>query len=384
MRIGIFTNNYLPRVSGLANSIEGFRKGFEKLGHDFYIFAPRYGSYIDKNKNIFRLKNSLFLKKENYALPLGHTKKLEKLVESLNLDIIHSQHPWFIGHSARHFARKFKKPLLFTYHTLYDQYLHYVPLIPSFVLKFFVMNFAIAYCNSCQAVIAPTPSVKKTLLKYKVSTPIYIVPSGVDTEKFSSIRKETIREKLRLKESDLLLVTVARLAPEKNLEFLLRVFKKLSGKRSNVYYLIVGGGPSAEGLKKLARDLNLEKKVFFAGPIPAEFVAPYFKAGDLFIYSSLSETQGLIIIEAFAAGLPAVAIKASGSEDQIRDGANGFLTENSEEDFLQKTLRVLDDIGLREKMSKMAISTANEYSIDAVSRKLLRVYEEVKEKWQRK
>ncbi len=383
MRIGIFTNNYLPRISGLANSIEGFRMGMEKLGQEFYIFAPRYGNYIDKDKNIFRLKNSLFIKKENYSLPLGHTKELEELVESLNLDVIHSQHPWFIGHTARHFARKFKKPLLFTYHTLYDQYVHYVPLIPPFVLKFFVMNFAIAYCNSCQAVIAPTPSVEKTLLKYKVSIPIYIVPSGVNVEKFHSARKETIRKQFGIKDDDLLLVTVARLAPEKNLEFLLNVFKKLSKKRDNVYYLIVGGGPSLEGLKKLTRDLRLEKKVFFAGPIPAEFVAPYFKAGDLFIYSSLSETQGLIIIEAFAAGLPVVAVKASGSQDQIQNGINGFLTENSEKDFLHKTLKVLDDVALRKKMSKTAISTASEYSIDAVSRKMLRVYEEVINKWHR-
>lgn len=414
MKIGVFTNNYLPAVSGVGISIENFRVELTKLGHQVFIFAPNYKEAKTEKQfnggpeNIFRFP-SLELGKDikYYSLVLPFTPKIDHVIKGVGLDIIHSQHPYWVGQIAMWYAKRLKLPLVFTYHTLYEEYSHYVPMVPQPLLKWYLKKSSLEYALKSDAVVAPSQSVKQMLEsrieKYisslKISAKYFsknlsveIVPSGINMEKFNpphrrTENRKTIREKYGITDNDIALLCICRLAPEKNLDFLIRslasILNPLAGNKSsseNVYLMLVGGGSYKEYLAALAREFGIGSKIKFVGPISNDRIADYYKAGDVFVYSSLTETQGIVLIEALASGLPVAAVDASGSRDVITNDENGFLTKNDAAEFREKVRCLINDLELRKKFSQAAFKTANNYSIENCTQKLLAVYEKAIER----
>lgn len=400
MRIGIFTNNYLPSTSGVTISVENFRKELTRLGHQALIFAPNYKEtkferkILDRKKNIFRFP-SIRLGKDTsyYSLAFPFTPKIDYIIKNSSLDIIHSQHPYWVGQTAMWYSKRLKLPLVFTYHTLYEEYSHYVPILPQTLVKWYLKKSSLEYALKSDIVVAPSQSVKTMLEKrvseylssikigikdYSGQLPIRVIPSGIDLEKFKNGDGKIIREKYGITDNDVILLCVCRLAPEKNLDFLIRSLASIlnSSAGENVYLMLVGGGGSyAEYLRALANKFKLGDKIKFTGAIPNDKIADYYKAGDVFVYSSVTETQGLILIEALASGLPVVAVDASGSRDTIINNKNGFLTKDDEAEFGEKVKYLIDNLELRKKFSQAAIETAKNYSIENCAKKLLQVYE---------
>jgi 1,2-diacylglycerol 3-alpha-glucosyltransferase len=381
MKIGIFTNNYRPITGGLTTSIVGFKKGLEAKGHDVFIFAPRFPNYSDSQKNTYRYPSINLRYKTTYPLAIPFSRRNSKIIKNLDLDIIHSQHPQLMGWAAQHWAGKLKLPLVFTNHTRYESYTHYIPLIPQSLLKWLAVKSSTNYANSCNAVIAPTKEIKDILLKNGVVSPIEVIPSGIDIAKFSNLDKKRVRAEIRksygIGEKEILLLCIDRVAPEKNLEFLLRVFQKVSSKNKQIRFMLVGDGPSLPGIKKLAEKLGIIDKMTFPGLIALERIAQYYASGDIFIHSSLTETQGLITVEAMASALPVVAIKATGVCDLITNNQNGILTENSEEEFSRAVLKLIADENYRIRLGKNAFEEAEKYSIENSTEKLIKVYQEL-------
>lgn len=405
MKIGVFTNNYLPMVSGVGISIENFRVELTKLGHQIFIFAPDYKeTKLAKRpaanaKNVFRFP-SLGLGKNtsHYSLALPFTLKVDRIVKQAGLDIIHSQHPYWIGQTAMWYARRLKLPLVFTYHTIYEEYSHYIPVVPQPLLKWYLKKSSLEYALKSDAVVTPSQSVKQMLEsrieKYisslKISAKYFsknlsieVVPSGIDMEKFKNGDRKAIREKYDITDDDIVLLCVCRLAPEKNLDFLIRSLAPIlnSSAGGNIYLMLVGGGGSyLEYLRALANEFELGDKIKFTGSISNDKIADYYKAGDVFVHSSLTETQGLILTEALASGLPIVAVDASGSRDVITNNENGFLTENNPAEFRGKVKYLIDNLELRKKFSQAAPDSAKDYSVANCAKKLLLVYEKAIEK----
>lgn len=400
MRIGIFTNNYFPAVSGVAISVENFRIELTRLGHQVFIFAPNYKEIklakrpAANAKNVFRFP-SLGLGKNTsyYSLALPFTLKIDRIVRQAGLDILHSQHPYWIGQTAMWYARRLKLPLVFTYHTIYEEYSHYIPIVPQPLLKWYLKKSSLDYALKSDAVIAPGQSVKSMLenriAKYVSSLrigvryfskglPIEVVPSGIDVEKFKNGNRKFVREKYGIADNDIILLCVCRLAPEKNLDFLIRSLAPIlnSSAGGNIYLMLVGGGGSyREYLKALANEFELSSKIKFTGSISNDKITDYYKAGDVFVHSSVTETQGLILTEALASGLPVVAVDASGSRDVITNNENGFLTENNPAEFREKVKFLIDNLELRKKLSRAALDSAKDYSVESCAKKLLQVYE---------
>lgn len=395
-RVGIFTNNYLPRSSGITISIENFRKELTRLGHQVFVFAPNYRGMTDISKEeaegVFRFP-SLGLGKGmfDYSVALPFTPKIDRIIKKLDLDLIHSQHPFWIGQTGMWYAKKLKIPLVFTYHTLYEEYSHYVPLAPQKFLKWYLKKSSLEYVLKSDLVIAPSESVKtmleKRIQKYLFSLyanlketesnlSIKVIPSGIDVGKFENGDRKGVRANYKLKPGDILLLCVCRLGQEKNLDFLIKSLGPLLKKRRNTKLLIVGDGPYRSRLEELTRILGLNDKIIFSGFVENSRIVDYYKAADVFVYASVTETQGLILAEALLSGLPVVAVDASGSRDVVKDGENGFLVAESENDFMEKTEKILDNQKLREKLKKQAAKSAESYSLENCTRKLISAYEE--------
>jgi len=372
MKIGFFTNVYKPVINGVVSSICSFKKGLEELGHEIYVFVPTSPGYKDGERNIVRIDSVGLPLQHDYRISLPPlAKKMLKIIKSL--DIIHTQHPFVMGNYGSFFADVYEKPLVFTHHTQYDKYSHYVPFRQEAV-KMFTRWIVKDYANKCDCVIAPSESIKKIIINQGVVSRIEVVPTGIDLMVFENADKNIVREKYNIEPGQKLLLYVGRIAKEKNLEFLLNAFRLVLKKKPDSYLMLVGYGPEEGYLDGLIKKTGIEKNIFQAGV--SSSVQDYYAAADLFVFSSLTETQGLVLVEAMAAGTPVVAVDSAGVKDVV-DGKNGSLTKNNISEFSERIIKLLENDALRKEMSQNARKTASSYSIQKMSRKMLKVYESV-------
>jgi len=376
MKIGIFTNNYLPNPYGVSSSIESFRKEFEALGHEVFIFAPNWKDFKDTNPHVFRYPSIDITLKFRFPLPIPYSRKMDKILENLDLDIIHSQHPNLLGNAAAKWARKKKIPLVFTWHTLYDQYANFVPFLPKKFVSWWAIRNARIYANKCDQVIVPTNSVKAIIEGWGVTNRhIENIPTGVEEKVFANQNRKLIREKFGVRDDDVLLVLVSRLTEEKNIKFLFNAVCEILQNNMKIKFLVVGDGYLLPELKRLAQALNLSKLIIFAGIVLRENIKNYYAAGDIFVYASKSETQGMIINEAMYAGLPVVAVRATGIEDSVEDGKTGLLVAEDKTEFKVAVKKLITDKNMRQQFSAAAQKIAHEkYTAQVCAQGMLEIY----------
>lgn len=403
MKIAIFTNNYLPNPYGVSGSVESFRKVFEKLGHEVFIFAPEWKGYADKNTNVYRYPAFETNVKIKFPLAVPYSLKISETLENIDLDIVHSQHPNLLGSAAMRLAKKKNIPLVFTWHTLYDQYAHFAPFIPAKLAAWWTIRNARNYANKCDVVIAPTPSVIEIIRKWGVTNEnISAIPTGVEEDQFSDPDREAIRRKYGVKDNEILLVLVSRLTAEKNVEFLLDAVADILGKNNQVHpvkshkagaaslqfnrvkFMICGDGDQKGRLFGIVAEKGLTDRIFFVGIISDEIKKNYYAAGDIFVYASKSETQGMILTEAMYSGLPVVAVRATGVRNIVEDGKTGFLVSEDKKEFQDAVQKLIDDENMRKQFSKEAKRVAREkYTAEVCARKMLETYETAIEDFKR-
>lgn len=377
MKIGIFTNNYLPNPYGVTQSIESFRRQFEKLGHEVFIFAPGWKGYADKNPHVFRYPSISTNIKFKFPLAIPYSRKMDKIIAGLDLDIIHSQHPNLLGTAASKWARKKKIPLVFTWHTLYDKYAHFAVIIPEKLAAWWVIRNARNYANKADCVITPTESVKAIIRNWGVANEnMEAISSGVEEKMYQNADRQGVRNKFGVKDDEVLLLLVSRLTAEKNIGFLFRAVINVLKNNKNTKFLVAGDGDLVPQLKIRAEKNNLQDRIIFAGIVDKIEIKNYYAAGDIFIYASKSETQGMITTEAMYMGLPIVAVRAPGICDLVQDKINGFLVEESEGKFVEAVEKLMNDPDLRKKFGEESAKIARENFTDKIcAEKLLHAYE---------
>ena len=376
----MFINYYTPSKGGMETSVINLSKGLEKAGHQVFIFAPEYPNYKDENKNIFRYKSFRFnYGGYFYVIPLPFFSKAEEVVRKLNLDIIHSHQPYSLGSEALKFSKKLNIPLVFTYHIKYEDYSHYVPLVPQSISKKYIRKVTTKYSNRCARIIAPSTAIKKMLSDRGIKSSISIIPSGINIDNFKkdTEQKDEIRKKYNIKSDEILLITACRLTKEKNLEFLVKSFAKIKQRYNNIKFMIVGDGAVRKDLEKKAEELGIKNNIIFTGLVDRTEIVGLYQASDIFIFASKTETQGLVAVEAMAAGNPVVAVKASGIEDMVRNNEDGFLTSESEEEFSESVSKMINDKDLREKMSAQARTNSERFSISPWIGKITELYDKL-------
>ncbi|MBO8158566.1 glycosyltransferase family 4 protein [Thermosyntropha sp.] len=382
MKIGVFTDSYKPYTSGVVTSITTFKYELNKLGHDIYIFAPSYPDYEDEEEKVYRFFSLPAPTNPDYTLAVPVHPGLSMLIKRLDLDIIHVHSPFTMGRVGLHNAKRQGIPLVFTYHTLYDQYVHYVPIAQDLAREI-TIKYSTNFCNQCDHVIVPSTEVEAKLKELKVKAPVSVIPTGVPLHKFQNGDKEYLRKQYpSIPKDNKILLFVGRLTKEKNLGFLINAFNLLKKERPDTTLVLTAQGPLEHELKKLAVSLglSLEKDVIFTGALPFDTLVNVYFSADLFVFASLTETQGLVLIEAMAAGLPVVAVKANGVIDMVDDGVNGYLTGCDMEEFVSAIKRILVDEETYASFKDNAYKKADLLSSANMAKKLENVYLELYEK----
>ncbi len=344
MKIAMMTNNYKPFIGGVPISIERLSCGLRNLGHEVTVFAPTYKQQMIE-EGVVRYRTVTEGPAGGIAIPNVWDAQIERVFEQEQFDIIHVHHPMLIGKTAVSLAKKYNIPLVFTYHTRYEQYLHYLK--PMQCLKKVVPVYLKNFLSHCDHVFAPTQGMEDYLIQVcrQPKEKISVLPTGLPEESYQPDKKQAddIRNQY-CSPGENLFLSVSRLANEKNIFFLLKCLGKYKEQAQKPFkMLLIGDGPNLEAYQEEVKQLHLEKEVIFTGKIANEELKNYYAASDLFLFASKTETQGIVILEAMAAGLPVIAVKASGVEDMVKNGRNGFCVPEDTGVFACRMMDILSD-----------------------------------------
>lgn len=375
MRISLFTNAYKPAISGVVTSIARFRKGLQAQGHEVHIFAPEYESFSDDEPYIFRFPALDLSEQLNVSLVVPIRNLMWPAVRGVKPALIHSQHPLLMGDIAAAFARQLKVPLVFTFHTQYEKYAQFYSPIGGRLAGLVTEEMVARYLSRCDHVIVPTGSIREMVAdEFGLVERVSVVPTPVDLEAFEDLDPAPIREKY-VPDGRKLLLYVGRIAKEKGLNLLLEAFGKISNQRPDVHLLMVGTGPQIEELKSRTLRAGLAEKVVFTGAVSPEEVPAFYAAADLFVFTSSSETQGLVLIEAMAAGTPVVAVRAPGSQDVLAEGGGRLVSADSSA-FSDEVIALLNNPNERKKLAGEGRKAAHRFGVLQAAGLLLKAYEE--------
>lgn len=383
MRIGLFTDSYPPYINGVSTSVAMLKKALEKKGHTVYVVTVSNNALkyeYDEENHIVKVPG-IPVGIYDYRLSRIYPVSMINTMKKWKLDVIHSHTEFGIGILARLFAKQFNIPLVHTYHTLYEDYTHYIThgyfdksskKIVEYLTKF--------YCDkTANELIVPTNKIYKLFKeKYEFTKNIHIIPTGIEVERFfeekvDKKQVELLKRKLDLKRKDFVIIFVGRLATEKNVEFLLNSQEKLVKKHPNIKLLIVGDGPDKEKYETIAETLGISDNVIFNGKASWEEMPLYYHCADIFATASTSETQGLTVIEAMAAGVVPLCIKDESFAGTITDELNGRIFK-TESEYQEQVLTFYNDPALRETYCKQARVQAEHCSSANYAERVLEVY----------
>lgn len=378
VNIGIFTDTYFPQVSGVATSIDTLRSQLEQKGHTVYIFTTTDPD-VEKNvyeRNVFRFASIPFISFTDRRIAVRGLFQSYQVAKELNLDIVHTQTEFSMGLIGKFVAKALKIPCVHTYHTMYEDYLHYVAkgklLKPSHVRL-----MTCSFCEKMSGIVAPSERVLETLTRYGVKEPVTVIPTGVDLTRFKVASENNVRKHYGIAEDAPLLLTLSRLAFEKDIDRMVASFPAIKAKVSKVKLLIVGDGPAKESLQDQVKELGLTEDIIFTGEVDNTQVSEFYHAADLFVSTSVSESQGLTYIEALAAGTKVVSSKSPYTAELLSDRAIGANFETLQEfvelvvEYLTNPAKYQDPKPLQQKLK--------EISADEFGEKILQFYERSKE-----
>lgn len=383
MRIGIFTETYTPYISGLVTSELMLKKALEKKGHEVYVVTANLQSFkynYDEQEKVLRIPGiptGIYDSRLTSIYPIQAVNK----IKSWKLDIIHSQTEFAIGTFARLLAKQYNIPLVHTYHTMYEDYIHYITKgYFNRSSKKLVEYFTRFYCETTATeLIVPTNKTYKLFKeKYQFKKNINIIPTGIEVERFyqEKINPEELsllKKSLGISKKDFIILFIGRLAEEKNVEFLINAHKKIIKKYPNIKLLIVGDGPDKEKYMELTEDLNISNKVIFTGKVAWDEIPYYYHCANIFATASKTETQGLTIIEAMASGIVPLCMKDEAFTSMITENLDGLFFEK-EEEYQEKVINLYKNPEEHKRLNKQARIQAEHYSSTNYAIRVLEVY----------
>jgi 1,2-diacylglycerol 3-alpha-glucosyltransferase len=374
VNIAVFTDTYTPQVNGVTTSILIFQRELERLGHTVYIFCPTYGGRegLDPPR-VFRFYSipyrSEMMHEQRIALPISRgIWKFPKL----KIDIVHYHVPHYMGAYALLLAWIFKKPTIHTYHTLFVKYTHYVKIRPSLAVRF-VKWISRVFCNHTDLILAPSQEMKRELLSYGVQKPIEVLPTGIDIPELPQpTHLQTLRKRFPLDKK--LLIFVGRFAKEKNIPLLFDVLQILEQRGVPCHLLLVGDGPDRKRIEEEISKRGITLRITITGYIRRSDVFSLLACADLFLFPSETETQGLVLLEAMAVGVPVVAADAMGAGEVLQDGRGGVAVPATPQAFADAAFKLLTNPVLYREKQRSAKEKATEWSSKTLTQRLVTVY----------
>jgi glycosyltransferase involved in cell wall biosynthesis len=378
MRILMATNTFTPHVGGVARSVQSFAEQLRQMGHGVLVVAPEYEGTPPEETNVVRLPALQHFNNSPFSVPLVMPGMLVESIEAFKPDVVHAHHPFLLGSTALRIGAAYALPVVFTHHTRYETYTHYLSLDTPAVQRIAV-EMAAGFCNLCDAVIAPSQSIADLLREHQVKSPMEVIPTGVDLRRFAQASGVRARRVLKLPTDAFVVGHVGRLAPEKNLGFLAEAVALFLRREPKARFLIVGSGPGQEDIERHFDDEQLRSRLCIAGTLEGQPLVDAYAAMNVFAFASKSETQGMVLTEAMAAGVPVVALDASGVRDVVQDGVNGrLLTDEDAASFAEALGRVARLSPQQRKPLAAAVrATAEQFSLANCASRLVQVYETV-------
>lgn len=378
MKIGLFSDAYLPQIGGVSTATSLIKKYLSALGHDVYVITPSDPEELEE-EHVIRVPSMPFVsaKRLAFLVPPATYKR----IKSLNFDIVHSQTEFAMGDLARKISADLGIPHVHTFHTLYEDWLRgqLGEGRASKTARNFIRRFSTNFCNSVDYILVPTAKTEKVLLAYGVTTPLHILPTGIELERFSAAtadkeRRRSLRRELNIPQDAFVLLFVGRISHEKAILEILEYFPQVLAENKNTYIVLVGSGPQLHEYSELVEEAALGENIRFVGPVPPEDVPAYYALGDVFTSASRSETQGLTYIEAMATGLPLLVFYDDCLQGVFEEAKNGFSFKSAEE--FQRGVRLLQgDLALRSNMSEAAIASSKRFSVQSFAEQILAIYQ---------
>jgi glycosyltransferase involved in cell wall biosynthesis len=380
MKILFISDVYFPRINGVSTSIETFRHELRELGHTVHLIAPDYAGSSSDESDIMRVPSRQLpfdpedrLMKFNWAMT--HLKKLR----SEHYDIIHIQTPFVAHYLGIKLSRLLDIPCIETYHTFFEEYLHhYIPFVPRAIMGAVARRFSRHQGNSLDGMVVPSRPMMEVLRNYGVTTHAEVIPTGLEPESFVPGNGDDFRRKYGIAPDRQMLLFVGRVAHEKNIGFLLKVVERVRKDIPEVLLLIAGAGPAREGLEHETKKLCLSGNVMFIGYLDRHTeLNSCYRSADIFLFSSRTETQGLVLLEAMAQGVPVVSIAEMGTKDVLREGAGVWIAKDELEDFSDKVIKMLRDDYARIQLGEAGRIYAHEWSAGKLAERMLAFYKYV-------
>jgi 1,2-diacylglycerol 3-alpha-glucosyltransferase len=381
MKICMMTNTYLPHVGGVARSVSTFAEEFQRQGHEVLVVAPEFDGKplpAEAEKMVVRVPSLRNFNGSEFSVRLPLAAGLSDRLDAFQAEIMHAHHPFLLGDTALRIAQNKNIPIIFTHHTRYEDYTHYVPF--SDTMRDIAIQLPTHFANLCDGVIAPSESIARTIRRRGVKAPMSVIPTGIDVKAFASADGRSFRAKLDIPADALVIGHVGRLALEKNLGYLsesVALFLKATPKAR---FLVVGDGPWREEMQKVFEKHACADRLILAGKRTGRVLREAYRSMDVFVFASQSETQGMVIAEAMAAGLPVVALNASGVREVMRHEENGLMlpTDAPPEEFAKALAGLAGNADLQKKFSAGASASAAEFSRERCAGRVLAFYDEMR------
>lgn len=374
------TNTYTPFVGGVERSVETFTEEYRQKGHEVVIVAPTFEDMPENEEGVVRIPAIQHFNGTDFSVRLPIPGVLSSALSDFEPDIVHSHHPYLIGDTARRVSAKHQTPLVFTFHTFYERYTHYVP-GDSPALKRFTAALSAGYANLADQVFAPSESVARELRRRGGHQPIEIIPTGIDYDRFAEGERRSLREAAGVSKDDFVVGFVSRIAPEKNIAFLCRAVSDFLKKNRRAHFFIAGSGPSEPDVKRIFESEGVDDRLHSFGVLKGQELIDVYHALDVFAFASHTETQGLVLTEAMAAGVPVVGVDASGVREVVDDYSNGRLLPYDDKQTFSGALQWISSLSAdeRKELSKKARQTARAFGKDVCADKALDRYAALQE-----
>lgn len=383
MNICMFTNTYLPHVGGVARSVANFTQDLRQMGHHVLVVAPTFPESDpgEDAEAVLRVPAIQSFNGSDFSIRIPLPFIINEKIDAFKPDIIHSHHPFLLGDSALRTAYRRNLPLVFTHHTLYEEYTHYVS-NSSTAMKRFAIKLSTLYANLCYQVVAPSDSIAGLIAERGVQRPIEIIPTGIDFEFFSGGDGRRFRSHFGIPEDARVIGHLGRLATEKNLVYLAEAVAYAMKKDEQAWFLVVGSGPAEADIKRILNQAGIDDRLVMAGKQIGENLRDVYQAMDLFVFASKSETQGVVLAEAMAAETPIIALDAPGAREVVEDGKNGRLLPGAADTraFADAIISYFSDDGRAGEWRRAATEKAKAFSRENSAQKMVQLYNRISEK----
>jgi 1,2-diacylglycerol 3-alpha-glucosyltransferase len=375
LRIAVFSDSFLPILNGVSISIDALVTELRNRGHSVHIYTASSPFYKDSDPNTFRFTAFDTPVAKQYPLAFPPFYPMLRRFRRHTYDLIHSHTPFTVGFVGLRWAESHELPIVSTYHTLYDRYAHYIPFLPKRYVRFKIAKHTNFYYNNVDHVITPSDAAMKWLQRHSVTTDISVIPTGAPRRRMMD--RSEVRQSLGIPPEQRILLYVGRLAKEKNMGVLFEMAAIAMNQDPSLRLWLVGDGPYRGECAAMVRALGIGDRVKFVGFVPRPDVDPYYEAADLFVFSSITETQGLVVQEAMAYGVPAVAVVGGGASAGIVEGENGFIVRNDPHSFAERVLTVMADDRLHARLGDGASQFVRLHGATEMTDKVLEVYRRV-------